>query len=92
MAVMAGASMMEMLMGGLAGAGMAKMMGGQSQPALTPPPQPSQAPSTQNVAAGQAGTGQAGGAAGIAQTFLSGTGGIDPSLLKLGKTSLLGGG
>lgn len=54
-------------------------------------PQASKAPSVQSVQAGQAGAGQAGGAPGVAQTFLTGAGGIDPSLLNLGKTTLLGG-
>lgn len=38
------------------------------------------------------GKGQAGGAAGVAQTFLTGTQGIDPGLLNLGRNTLLGGG
>jgi hypothetical protein len=54
-------------------------------------PQASKAPTVQSVAADQAGAGQAGGAPGVAQTFLTGAGGIDPSLLNLGKTTLLGG-
>ena len=53
-------------------------------------PQASQVPDAQGVRAGQSGAGQAGGAPGIAQTFLTGTGGVDPDSLKLGKTSLLG--
>lgn len=39
-----------------------------------------------------AGMGQGGGSPGIAQTFLSGTGGVDPSMLQLGRNTLLGGG
>lgn len=54
-------------------------------------PQASKAPSVQSVQAGQAGTGQAGGAPGVAQTFLTGAAGVDPSLLNLGKNTLLGG-
>lgn len=54
-------------------------------------PQASKAPSVQTVQAGQAGAGQAGGAPGVAQTFLTGAGGIDPNTLNLGKSTLLGG-
>lgn len=54
-------------------------------------PQASKAPGVQGVAAGQAGAGQAGGAPGVAQTFLTGASGVDPSTLNLGKASLLGG-
>lgn len=55
------------------------------------PPQPSKAPDAITTAQSLAGTGQANGTPGVAQTFLTGPGGIDPSLLKLGKTTLLGG-
>jgi hypothetical protein len=55
-------------------------------------PQASKAPGVQGVQAGQAGAGQAGGAPGVAQTFLTGAAGVDPSLLNLGKNTLLGGG
>jgi hypothetical protein len=55
------------------------------------PPQASKAPDAGNTAAMLAGAGQANGTPGVAQTFLNGPGGIDPSLLKLGKTTLLGG-
>lgn len=55
-------------------------------------PQASKAPSVQAVQADQAGTGQAGGSPGVAQTFLTGAAGVDPSLLNLGKNTLLGGG
>ena len=59
--------------------------------APTPPPQPSQAPDA-NAALSQArGMGQGGGAPGVAQTFLTGPGGVDQSTLQLGKTTLLGG-
>lgn len=54
-------------------------------------PQAAQAPGVQSVAAGQAGAGQAGGAPGVAQTFLTGASGVDPSTLNLGRASLLGG-
>jgi hypothetical protein len=55
-------------------------------------PQASKAPSVQAVQASQAGAGQAGGAPGVAQTFLTGASGVDPSTLNLGKSTLLGGG
>lgn len=54
-------------------------------------PQASKAPNSQAVQASEAGAGQAGGAPGVAQTFLTGAGGIDPSTLNLGKNTLLGG-
>lgn len=59
-------------------------------PAAAPQSQASQSPDTQAVRAGQSSTGQAGGAPGVAQTFLTGAGGIDPDTLKLGKSTLLG--
>lgn len=55
-------------------------------------PQASKAPGAQAVQADQAGTGQAGGSPGVAQTFLTGAAGVDPSTLNLGKNTLLGGG
>jgi hypothetical protein len=55
-------------------------------------PQASKAPGVQAVQADQLGTGQAGGSPGVAQTFLTGASGVDPSLLNLGKNTLLGGG
>lgn len=60
--------------------------------ASTPPPQASQVPDANGVRTGQMGTGQGGGQPGVAQTFLTGAGGVDPSTLKLGKNTLLGGG
>jgi len=53
-------------------------------------PQASQSPDAQTVRASNSGTGQGGGAPGVAQTFLTGAGGVDPNDLKLGKTTLLG--
>lgn len=55
------------------------------------PPQASQAPNVQGVQSGLTGQGQAGGAPGVSQTFLTGAGGVDPNSLNLGKTTLLGG-
>ena len=54
-------------------------------------PQASKAPTAQSIQAGQAGAGQAGGAPGVANTFLTGAGGVDPSTLNLGRATLLGG-
>lgn len=54
--------------------------------------QTAQNPNAQSVRNGIAGTGQGGGSPGIAQTFLSGVGGVNPALLQLGSNSLLGGG
>lgn len=54
-------------------------------------PQASQAPSAQGVQSSVAGMGQGGGAPGVAQTFLTGAGGVDPSLMNIGKATLLGG-
>lgn len=56
----------------------------------TPPPQASSAPDANVVRQNQAGTGQAGGAPGVAQTMLTGAGGVDPNALNLGKKTLLG--
>jgi hypothetical protein len=50
-------------------------------------------PESQGASATQAlmaGAGQAGGAPGVAQTLLTGAGGIDPSTIGLGKNTLLG--
>lgn len=57
-----------------------------------PASQAAKMPDAGSVRAQQTGTQQAGGSPGVAQTFLTGSGGIDPSLLQLGKTTLLGGG
>lgn len=55
------------------------------------PPQASTAPDANDTLKALGGTGQAGGAPGVAQTFLTGPGGVDQSSLLLGKSSLLGG-
>ena len=55
------------------------------------PPQASVAPDANDTVKALGGTGQAGGAPGVAQTFLTGPGGVDQSSLLLGKSSLLGG-
>lgn len=80
--------------GGLAGTAGEALLGGQKLPSVSTPPQ-SQAAQMPNTMAAQqkmAGMGQAGGSPGIAQTFLTGSGGISPNLLKLGSSTLLGGG
>jgi hypothetical protein len=60
---------------------------------VAPATQVPNGPESQGASAAQAmmaGTGQAGGAPGVAQTLLTGTGGIDPSTLGLGRNTLLG--
>lgn len=71
------------------------MGGSPSTPAVTAAviPQPSQVPQAAAVRANVAGNGGAptgGPGGGTASTFLSGTGGVDPSTLTLGKNALLG--
>lgn len=90
--------------GALAGGGLGGTLGGlldgqqkpkdptiniQQAPAA-PESQAAKAPSASAVQGGMMGTGQAGGAPGVAQTMLTGAGGIDPKSLLLGKNSLLG--
>lgn len=63
------------------------------QPAAAAAPPESQAaksPDINDVLKSQAGTGQAGGAPGIAQTFLTGPGGVKDTDVKTTRTSLLG--
>jgi hypothetical protein len=60
-------------------------------PTPAPPPAASVAPDANNTLKSLGGAGQGGGAPGVAQTFLTGPGGVDQSNLLLGKTSLLGG-
>jgi hypothetical protein len=59
-------------------------------PEAVPMPQMSKAPDLNAIRNSQAGPGQAGGSPGVAQTFLTGAGGVDPSTLTLGRTLLLG--
>lgn len=75
-----------------AGVGIYSAMNQPGQPKIAAPPQPGQAPNAQSVRTGMAGMGQGGGSPGIAQTFLSGAGGVNPSMLQLGGNTLLGGG
>lgn len=64
---------------------------GAKAPALPGTPRAGQVPDANTNIGKELGTGQAGGQPGVAQTFLTGPGGIDPSLLNLGKATLLGG-
>lgn len=60
-------------------------------PQAPPPlPQESKTPDIQGVSDGLKGQGQAGGAPGIAQTMLTGPGGVDPATLTLNKNTLIG--
>ena len=64
----------------------------QAAPIVTPAPvmQSSKSPDVSAIRTNLAGSGQAGGSPGVAQTFLTGAGGVDPSTLTLGRTLLLG--
>jgi hypothetical protein len=80
---------------GLSAASLAKsaMTPTPSVGTVAPATQVPNGPESQGGSAAQAmmaGSGQAGGASGVAQTLLTGTGGIDPSMLGLGKNILLG--
>ena len=89
-----GATLGVAALGGLAAATYNQSTKSKGGPAITAPqapPQASKAPTAASVLKAQQGMGQAGGAPGVAQTFLTGSGGIDPSLLQLGKSTLLGG-
>lgn len=55
-------------------------------PSAAPPPKTTQAPGLQNARGNLSG-----GTPGVASTFLTGTAGVDPSLLNLGRSTLLGG-
>lgn len=59
-------------------------------PEVLPESQAAKAPDTQEVLKTQNGMGQSGGSPGVAQTFLTGAGGIDPKSLSLTKSTLLG--
>lgn len=61
-------------------------------PKLAPAKQGAQTPTAGDVRQGMAGMGQGGGAPGIAQTFLTGSGGVNPFMMPLGQNTLLGGG
>ena len=77
--------------GGMAASSLAA--GQQKAPTIaapTPPPQAGKAPDVATTLQGMAGAGQAGGSPGVAQTFLTGSQGVDPSLLNLGNNTLLG--
>lgn len=81
----------------LAGVAVGAIVGSQQQapqmpnlPPPPPPPQPEKMPNVQGLVAGMGGNGQAGGAKGPGQTFLSGSSGVDPNSLMLNKPTLLG--
>ena len=59
--------------------------------APTPPPQQSKAPDANDVLSQMKGAGQGGGSPGVGSTFLTGSSGVDPNSLNLGKNTLLGG-
>jgi hypothetical protein len=80
---------------GLSAVSLAKtaMTPAPSLAAPAPVSQLPQGPESQGASAAQAmmgGAGQAGGAPGVAQTLLTGAGGVDPSTIGLGKNTLLG--
>lgn len=79
-------------LGGMLLAGMQKQPSIPAPTATTPPPesQAAKTPDVQTVLQQTSGTGQAGGAPGVGQTFLTGAGGVDPALLKLDKKTLIG--
>jgi hypothetical protein len=62
-----------------------------AEPIAPPESQAAKLPDAQSTVKSMGGSGQAGGAPGVAQTFLTGPGGIDQGSLLLGKTTLLGG-
>lgn len=88
-------TVMGIIGGAALGAGLGGMQKAPSIPApqapVAPPAaQAAQVPDAQSFLSKNSGTGQAGGAPGIAQTFLTGAGGIDPSKLDLNRKTLLG--
>lgn len=89
-----------MTMGMMGGMAAGALMGGMQKtpsiqmpqaPTAPPAPQAAQTPDANAMLSKNAGAGQAGGAPGIAQTFLTGAGGVDPSKLNLNRKTLLGG-
>ena len=78
------------LIGGALLGSMQKTPSIPAPPAPEAPPQASKTPDTQEVLSTMKGTGQAGGSPGVAQTFLSGNGGVDQNSLVLNKKTLLG--
>lgn len=59
-------------------------------PTAPPAPQVAQAPTAADTVNAMKGTGQSGGSPGAAQTMLTGSGGVNPTTLLLGKKTLLG--
>lgn len=91
-----GSALMYVGAGLAAGALMSSMQNTPNIPSPQAPTTPPQSQAAQtpdaNAFKGAAlGAGQAGGAPGIAQTFLTGAGGVNPNQLLLGKNTLLGG-
>ena len=61
-----------------------------ASPTAVPKSQAEQTPDANSVRQNQSGAAQGGGSPGVAGTFLTGSGGVDPNALKLGKSTLLG--
>ena len=91
----AGTAMMGASLGSTLAGGMVKQPAQQADlptpqaPTAPPASQAAQQPDSQVVRQNVAGTGQGGGSPGIASTLLT-KGGVDPSMLTLGKNTLLG--
>ena len=92
--LMSGLSPSQGVMLGLAASSLLGSMQKQPQipsPApITPPPAMQSASTPTSLLSQLSGVGQGGGQLGVAQTLLSGTNGVDPNSLKLGKNTLLG--
>ena len=80
-------------LGGMLLAGMQKQPNIPAPTPVTdlPGSQAASTPTASDILSQTAGTGQAGGAPGNAQTFLTGAGGVNQSSLKLAKNKLYGG-
>jgi len=75
------------LIGGMAAGAMQSKPNIPPPQAPTPAPQAAQMPDASSVRQDMQGTGQAGGSPGVAETLLTGPGGIDPSQLKTQRPS-----
>lgn len=85
--------LLPLLGGALVGVALASRQKAMSMPQVATPdalPQASKAPDASSVLTSLLGTGQAGGSPGIAQTFLTGSGGVDSKSLTTTKKQLLG--
>ena len=89
-----GSSLLNGLGSAVAGSLINKLLVGTpsipTMPTIPALPQVQQAPSASSVVGGLGGPGAGGGAPGVAATFLSGSGGVNPQQLILGRTTLLG--